>query len=214
MFTSHQLIANYQSPSGGYVFDVVTTTVFPNGTVLIVATDIPAPDPNSAPAFYSEQFSCQIGRGAKFYAPKEMPQPAVAWPAVLKSMRSGASFRLVWRDAFCKSSHGVVSGSPASSAAHGMRVTPTEAFFDKDFGPPELSAVSSQLIQNKTSSQWILVQQVARLLPSSSVLSLTSTALDPASLKPVGINNGLSESVMTCPWPSDTHPAPSLLVAS
>ena len=59
-FSATKLIFNYQSASGGYVYDHVTTVVLPNGTVSLTATDLIAPDPNSGDPFYTEVFTCQM----------------------------------------------------------------------------------------------------------------------------------------------------------
>ena len=61
-FSATKLIFNYQSSSGGYVYDHVTTVVLPNGTVSLTATDLIAPDPNSGDPFYTESVYLPDGR--------------------------------------------------------------------------------------------------------------------------------------------------------
>merc|ERR1711871_1692590 len=143
-----------------------------------------------------------------------MYQPAhviTSWSGVLDALSSGDTLRLVWRGTLCQSDDeafpvaaAAVADSSNTVTVQGLPVSTTEAIYDSRFGPAELSTVSSQVVNSTGSGSsssgggsWMLEQTVARVLPDSSSVSLTVTALDPASLKPVRPNF-----VIKCPWPS------------
>ena len=77
-FSTTKLIYNYQSKKGGYTYNNVRTYIYSNNSVILAATDLVSPDPNSAPAFYTEQFVCALGKkGVTFYASAESLQPKI-----------------------------------------------------------------------------------------------------------------------------------------
>jgi hypothetical protein len=170
-FQAHELISNYQSTSGDFVFDVVTTTLFSNGTSVIVASDVPAPDPNSGPPVYSETFTCQLGSGITFFASPHRPRALSSFDDVLKASQHGRTLRAVWRDR-------------GRGSIEGIELQTFESFFDPDprrFGGTFLASGSSSLLQRPSDAQWVVRQTEFKVLPQMN-LTLTFSDLEPATL--------------------------------
>merc|ERR1711871_163578 len=116
----------YQSASGGYVYDHVTTVVLPNGTVSLTATDLIAPDPNSGDPFYTEVFTCQMGDGITFFTVEESQGETVrTYGDLLASAARGEELLLVTQ-------------ATGSNVRNGLTISTFESFDEPAaFGPPE-----------------------------------------------------------------------------
>jgi hypothetical protein len=171
-FQAHELINNYQSASGDFVFDVVTTTVFANGTAIIVASDVPAPDPNSGPPIYRESFTCQLGPGIAFFGAPHRPRALSSFDDVLKASQHGRTLRAVWHD------------RGRGDTIEGIELQTFESFFDPNprrFGGTFLASGSASLLQRPSDAQWVVRQTEFKVLPQMN-LTLSFADLEPATL--------------------------------
>jgi hypothetical protein len=179
-----KLIYDYQSKTGGYVFDFVRTTVFPNGTVTSLATDLPAPDPNTAPAKYSEIFTCSLNDGSVTFVPSAGAASVAAldtYAELLRSVTLGATVRAVVDSTSCTT----VSGAPASFASTGFVLDIYEAFDEPaSFGPPELAWGADELTYG-LSGRWVRRQISARFGGTTNEMTLSFADLDPGTLATV-----------------------------
>jgi len=196
-YTSYKLIYNYQSPTGGYVYDFGETVIHPNGTVFIKATDLVAPDPNSREAFYSETFTCQLGSSIHYFASDEkMSKPVVVYQDMFDTVQTGAELRVTWTPEMCKP-----LSPPKQSmqeieneyAAQGIFIDTFEAFDDPDFGPPKLSWSTLTLTNREVESNagspaktmWVLRQIITKINKNDNSVDVVYTDLSPVTLEAV-----------------------------
>lgn len=175
LFEAHELIADYQSTAGDFVFDVVSTRVWPNGTVFIQASDVPAPDPNASPPIYTETFECQIDVGIKFFTADHRPRDLSDYNALIHASTHGRSIRAVYRDDQCQ-------GGSAHTVS-GVELGTFESFDAARFGGRYLASGSSALVQ-RSDSTWV-VRQTAIVVAASALVNVTFTDLDPGTLQRV-----------------------------
>lgn len=173
-FQAHELIADYQSSTGDFVFDVVSTRVLPNGTVLIQASDVPAPDPNAAPPIYVETFTCQLDVGIKFFAAEHRPRVLPNYDALIHASTHGRTIRAVYRNDKCHHQGG-------ARTIKGVELGTFESFDAARFGGKFLASGSSALLQRPSDATWV-VRQTAIVVAASAQVNVTFTDLDPGTL--------------------------------
>ena len=117
-----KLIFNYQSESGGYVWDLVSLNIYANTSVVLNAGDFSAPDPNQQ-IQYTEQVICTLSKGVKVFIqrPPKSTKPLNGYEDMMQVIGNGGLVRTVF-----PVSKNLVIGLPVSTF---------EAFHEADIGP-------------------------------------------------------------------------------
>ena len=174
-FSATKLIFNYQSKTGGYVYDYVVSKIHSNGTAFITASDLVAPDPNSAEPFYTETFECQLGKSIIFYANElDETQTYTNYNDVMTAAHGGNLLRVV------------LEGSSVGS----LSIDTYEDFNDpENFGPPEFSWGTTNIARNAEKNLWVLRSSILRMFSNASIetgdIQVTTVDLMPDTLEPV-----------------------------
>ena len=160
-----KLIYNYQSASGGYVYDLVSVNIFDNSSVVLNAGDFSAPDPNKV-TMYTEQVICNLNEGVKIFVESAPEIQLKGYQDMMALIGNGGSVRTVFN---------------VSDMVVGLPIVTFEAFHEADIGPNR-TGFSSSYFQHDNGhvDQTIIACHVYE----AGYSLLETTVLDGTTLKP------------------------------
>jgi hypothetical protein len=161
-----KLIYNYQSATGGYVYDLVSVNIYTNTSVVLNAGDFSAPNPNKHTT-YTEQVICKLNDGVKIFV-ETPPQRALnGYRDMMETIGGGGLVRTVF-----KVSKDLTVGLPISTF---------EAFHEADIGPNRTGFSSSYFVH---SDGYVDQTVIAAHIYEAGYTLLEFALLDGTTLKP------------------------------